>query len=35
MLMDDLFKRSMYQDRQYDFTSEILDEYRKKWGITE
>lgn len=35
MLMDDLFKRSMYQNRQYDFTSEILNEYRKKWGITE
>ncbi len=35
MLMDDSFERSMYQSRQYDFTSEILGEYRKKWGITE
>lgn len=35
MLMGDLFERKMYQDRKYDFTSEILGEYRKKWGITE
>lgn len=33
MKMGDLFARRMYQGRKYDFTSEILDEYRKKWGI--
>lgn len=30
------FKESrIYQNRQYDFSSEILDEYRRKWGLSE
>lgn len=33
MSMDDLFEGELYQDRQYDFTSEILGGFRKKWGI--
>lgn len=33
MPMGDLFARRLYQGRKYDFTSEILGEYRKKWGI--
>lgn len=35
MLMGDLLERRMYQNRKYDFTSEILGEYRKKWGMIE
>lgn len=31
--ISDLFILQLYQDRQYDFTSEILGEFRKKWGI--
>lgn len=26
---------SIFQDRQYDFSSEILGDFRKKWGIPE
>lgn len=35
MSMNDLFEDELYQDRKYDFTSEILCEYRRKWGIEE
>ncbi len=34
MKMGDLFARCMYQGRKYNFTSKILDEYRKKYHIS-
>lgn len=27
------FNGRLYKDRDYDFTSEILDEFCRKWGI--
>lgn len=35
MEMGNLIENKMFQDRQYDFTSEILDGYREKWSIVE
>ena len=28
-------KKYMFQNRNYDFSSEILSEFRRKWGISE
>lgn len=33
MPMQEQVGTSLYQNRNYDFTSEILNDFRKKWGI--
>lgn len=35
MPMNNLLENKMFPNRQYDFTSKILSEYRRKWSITE
>lgn len=35
MQMHSLTGSRMFQNRQYDFTSEILGEYRRKWRLSE
>lgn len=35
MPMNSLTESRLFQNRQYDFSSEILGEYRRKWGLSE
>lgn len=35
MLMNNRQKSDMFKNRDYDFASEILGEFRRKWGIPE
>ena len=35
MLMGNRLESKIFENRDYDITSEILSEFRKKWGISE
>ncbi len=35
MLMGNRLESKIFEDRNYDFTSKILAEFRDKWGISE
>lgn len=35
MQMKNRQKSGMFEDRDYDFSSEVLGEFRRKWGIPE
>lgn len=35
MHMNDEHESLMFKDRNYDFTSDIIEEFSRKWGISE
>ncbi len=35
MSMNSMLENRLFQNRQYDFASGILSDYRRKWGLSE